>query len=347
LLSGLLGVAFCAIGFVYGDDGAPDTPFTYQDLVNHPERWPAQINMLTEVHLPNGEIISEGQSVDLISVGSEGVVIQTASGQRFEAVPKYCDVVPKANSFWAALPSEQRAITLESVAADMSLWPEKVTLRQSFQTPKHELVNRGFEAPFINFVDDDKVEINLPAGDIIVNINDTDLLVRARDLVETPQASRPSILSVLKGNTVDLNGHLLDCPSAGARYFLLYFAASWDASSQYSTPQLVKLHDDLAQQRPEIAFVFLSGEWMRPSGKSNEQCDSDMLKYLAEDKVTWPAVPPSAWRKCMRLYQHYCIGGVSYFALVDSRGKVLLRGRPDEAHSELLDRLRQMVATLP
>jgi hypothetical protein len=335
------------MGFAYGDGGAPDTPFTYQDLVNHPERWPAQIDMLTEVHLPNGEIISEGQSVDLISVGPEGAVIQTASGQRFEAVPKYCDVVVKANSFWAALPSEQRAVTLESVAADMSLWPEKVTLRRSFRT-KQGLLDKGFEALFLNFVDDDNVVIGLPDGlGVNVNINETDLLVRARDLVETPQASRPTILSVLKGNTVDLNGHPLDCPSAGARYFLLYFAASWDAASQYSTPQLVKLHDDIAQQRPDIAFVFLSEEWVRRSEKSMEQYDSDMLKFLTEDKVTWPAVPPSASRKCKSLYQHYAIGGVSCFALVDSRGKLLLRGRPDEAHSELLDRLRQMIATLP
>jgi len=179
-------------------DAPAGAPLTYTDLIGHPERWPAQVTGAVHLHFSNGVTIEAGQKLDLVSVQPNGVQAQDSTGGRVRLSPQQCDVVAAANSDWAQLTPEQRAITPEALERDPSLLPEKVTITKPQNFPGVAPVKAGTEVDLLK-IQEDKVLFATPPqwnsrySSYLLEMSQTDLMQRARELAKVPHDSRPRV----------------------------------------------------------------------------------------------------------------------------------------------------------
>ena len=105
-------------------------------------------------------------------------------------------------------------------------------------------------------------------------------------------------------------GRLQKAELGGARLVALYFSASWCGPCRRFTPELVRAYRELKQQHPEFEVVFVSAD--RSAG--------DMLGYMREDAMPWPAVKFEQREQRM---MDYAGPGIPCLVLVDANGRVL------------------------
>lgn len=99
---------------------------------------------------------------------------------------------------------------------------------------------------------------------------------------------------------------------AGVRFYGLYFSAGWCGPCRRFTPELLDAYGKIRALYPEFEVVFVS----------RDKSTADMLAYMREDRMPWPAL---AWDqgRATREINRYAGSGIPCLVLVDAEGKVL------------------------
>jgi len=132
-----------------------------------------------------------------------------------------------------------------------------------------------------------------------------------------PQLPRPVIVAKsLAGKLVKIkNGelvpHALD-PEKAIDHFLLYFSAGWSPGCKKFTPALVKFYRDAKAAGANFEIVFVS----------RDDSEGEMLKYIADQKMPWPALRFGALNE-LDFVKQAAGRGIPCLAALDSRGLIL------------------------
>jgi len=335
-------------------DSPTDSPsvLKFSDLADHPERWPDQVKMTNELEFADNTTLAVDQAMRLISVDANGALVSASTtGVNYNIGPDDSDVVAAANAMWSKLGTEQRHLTLAVIQADASLWPLKLKTKAPISFSNGRSLPVGSEVNFLHFHEDAPSSVEFSFGEVILNwapYDMTDLFPRARELAALPRDSRRSrVLTQLKGNTVDSDGKLLDCPDKGVKYVVLYFSASWWEPCRNFAPQVVAFQSEVGSKHPELAIVMVSEEdRQETTGGKSPDYDADMLNFMKDYKMNWIALPPSAKEKCPNIRGYGNLCAVDYNAtslvLLDRFGTILAAG-PDNA--ETIKKLTQILET--
>src|SRR5687768_4584660 len=124
----MCGALFASVTFA----AAPPPPdkLAWDDLVNHPERWPATVKLTKMIRFSPTDSVAAGTECRVIGVVAGQAQLQ-ADNSQFEAPPEFCNLLDEANAAWAKLSPEQRALTPDVVVKDKSLWPAEVTVTEA------------------------------------------------------------------------------------------------------------------------------------------------------------------------------------------------------------------------
>lgn len=230
--------------------------------------------------------------------------------------------------------------SLEEVVANRALWPTEVTLTSSVRGTVIKdgnpggamLVGQG-RVMSVTEITADTVTGRLGSVLISVPLNKTDLAQRAGGF-EPPaakaapkaaaaaRAAPPPAASaegskmerMLAGKLVQYRaGKLVNVEPAalsGVKYYALYYSASWCGPCRQFTPGFVKAYQQLKAEHPEFEAVFVSAD----------HSAGDMLSYIRDDKMPWPAVKYDQRSNEMTRYSG---PGIPCLVLVDANGRVL------------------------
>src|SRR5262249_24074978 len=127
----VLGVAIISVLVSTAFGAAPPEKLTLNDLTNHPERWPQTVTLLKGFKAANGMSEKKGQAVEVLEFDGSKVRIDAGNQMVFRVAPDAVDLLDAVNKIWSELTPAQRAVDAETLAADASLWPEKVKLSVS------------------------------------------------------------------------------------------------------------------------------------------------------------------------------------------------------------------------
>lgn len=129
-------------------------------------------------------------------------------------------------------------------------------------------------------------------------------------------ASAEAIAPTLKGDLVAAAGKRVhrfdDAPLANAKYFAVYYSASWCGPCRQFTPDLVRWYNTQKPKHPEFELIFVS----------SDNDEAAMEEYMATDKMPWPALKYSKIRT-NKLLTSYAGKGIPCLVFLDSDGKVL------------------------
>ena len=122
--------------------------------------------------------------------------------------------------------------------------------------------------------------------------------------------------STIKGDLVSLKGkrtsHFDDAPLADAKYFAVYFSASWCGPCKAFTPQLVKWYSETKPKHPEFELILVSKDYD----------ENSMDAYMAADKMPWPALKYSKIPRAKNILA-LAGPGIPCLVFLDADGKVL------------------------
>jgi len=126
------------------------------------------------------------------------------------------------------------------------------------------------------------------------------------------------------GNLAEkLDGHLVVLDNNGTfkpytaslkdvKYLAIYHSAAWCAPCKIFTPKLVKFYNDFKPSHPNFELVFVS----------HDPGVTDMLGYMKDDAMTWPAVRFEDI-DATKVNDTDPQGGMPDLILTDASGKVL------------------------
>jgi nucleoredoxin len=131
-----------------------------------------------------------------------------------------------------------------------------------------------------------------------------------------PATAASKVERLLAGKLVALEGGglrpLAAARLAGVRFFGLYFSASWCPPCRSFTPELVDAYGKIRALYPEFEIVLIS----------RDRSPADMLAYLRDDRMPWPALAWSAIREAREI-NRYAGSGIPCLVLINEEGKVL------------------------
>jgi len=286
---------------------APKT-LTWADLVNHPERWPAETKVNVQLKFKSGAL-PVGTPVHIETVTPTGAQLIAPQGFLFNVKPDACDLLQAANAMWAKLTPEQQAITAEKLASDPTLWPGKVRLIEAGSFGSIQLP-AGTEWPVVH-VKPTEVGLAHPKSQemLMLALNYTDIFARARELAALPVEKRPGhMAALLDGATVDKDGKPAAVPQAN--YYVFYFAASTCPRCKIFTPKFVAHYNKTLADRKDVAFVSWPTDATTPP----------FLEYARANTIPWPALP--AERKS--LFANLGVFEIPGILVVDRFGNRLL-----------------------
>jgi nucleoredoxin len=234
---------------------------------------------------------------------------------------------------------------------DRSLWPREVTVSVAVTAP---VVINGKESGSITLpagrtyrllgVAGDMVAVDVGGSTKQVALGDTDFLTRVEEIraarAAAPQATQPSaetpeptatpaasepppstalantIGKELAGMLVVVHGRKLKPfeEDLGSKKFLvIYHSAGWCGPCRSFTPDLVRWYKRNRPRKDLFEVIFQSAD--RSAG--------DMLAYMTETKMPWPAVgyEQRAASPVARLPE----GGIPCLVVVDETGEVIAR----------------------
>jgi nucleoredoxin len=306
----LIGWAWSACAAVAA---APET-FLLPDLVNRPDRWPAAVTFQRDIKFNNGAVVHQGDKLRVVRFDGSRVLLIAPGNLRFMATVQDCGLLDAANQAWAALTPAQRAVDPDSLAADRSLWPLRVAATTGINC-KFGKLPAGTEVGLLG-VSSQGADIAWPNSPdrVTVDFGSTDVMARARQLALIDPNKRASrIAAALQGILVDADGKACHDEHLGdKKIFALYFGASWCAPCRAFSPDFVKFLDDALPRHPELAVVLLS----------NDQQPDQMLAYMKDEKMPFPAVPLKDWTQSS-LLSGYAAEMIPQLVIVDRFGKVL------------------------
>lgn len=120
----------------------------------------------------------------------------------------------------------------------------------------------------------------------------------------------------LKNDLVCLRGKKTvrfdDAPLANAKYFAVYYSASWCGPCKQFTPKLVEFYNRIKPSHPEFELILVSSDYSEP----------DMDAYMKMDAMPWPALD---FRKTnpKHVLTSYKGKGIPCLVFLDANGKVL------------------------
>lgn len=271
----------------------------------------------------------------------------------------------------------QEALSLETVAAQRQLWPPQVTVTVAHDVPI--VVNDkpsgsmkagpGRTYP-VKSIEPTGVVVDALGVPLTFSATDTDVLSRAEQLktrqdaeaaaaaaatpvpvpVATPaQAASVSaapvapegnvISQALVGDLVALDGKKLkpfDASAlAGKKYYAIYRSASWCGPCRDFTPELVKFYKRKKADRGKFEVILVTAD----------RSEEDMTAYMAEDKMTWPALDFEKRGKRLPITGHGG-RGIPDLLIMDAEGKVLSRSYEGENYVGPRKALKDLEALL-
>ncbi len=293
---------------------SPPDKLTLADLANRPDRWPDTVTYQADFHFGNGTTVHKGDKAKLIRYDGTKVQMLGAGNVAFSLKPEDCGLLEAANAAWAALTPEQRAIEPATLAADPSLWPVKVATTSPINASFGKLPS-GSEVTLVSLTDKE-VNIawpNSPNG-LRIGFELTDVITRARQLVLTERAKRPSrIAAALLGILVNADGTAYHDDHANDKtIFALYFGANWCAPCHEFSPELVKFLNEALPKHPELAAVMVN----------DDDKPDQMFAYMKEAKMPFPAMAKKDVTRANPI-SNYQAEMIPHLVIVDRFGKVL------------------------
>jgi nucleoredoxin len=294
---------------------APLETLALRDLVQRPDRWPVAVTLKRDFQLPGGQGVRAGQVVKVVEFDGAQVTVDAGNELYFDVGPGDCDLLESANLAWAALTPAQRAIEPKTLLEDASLWPERTVCSAGFQLTDGTILPAGAEYDFLSLdAQGVKVWSKEHKTWLLAELAQTDVIARARQIALTDPAKRPArVPAVLKGSLVDAEGKPFRSPALEeARVFVLYFGASWCGPCRKFSPGLVRFAGTAAKEHPHLAIALLS----------SDEKDADMLRYMKEEKMPWPAMPLATLKETP-LFLTLSAGYIPHMVVLDRHGKVL------------------------
>lgn len=319
LLCGLLALAQLSVPLIAAP--APDT-LTLGDLVGRPDRWPATVTGSANVRSPNGQTVQQGQRLPVANVTDKGVFVRTPSGGQIGLFPAQCDLLEQANARWAKLTPKQRALDAATVIQDSSLWPETVRLIHPTQVSVSgggsRVLPAGHPCRFL-YVQDGNVGV-VPQGLSELKwftADAVDLVGGALERVEIEPAKRPSHLAqslrgIMRG--ADGQAHQADAIDQ-SEFFVFFWAANWCGWCQKVSPELSAFFNKHRAGLQHVTMVMMNGD----------KQESEMLKYLREKELPWPAVRMRDWTN-VPYWSATHEGGYPQLLVTDAHGRIIYNG---------------------
>jgi nucleoredoxin len=123
---------------------------------------------------------------------------------------------------------------------------------------------------------------------------------------------------------------------AGVKYWAFYYSASWCPPCRAFTPDLVSFYRDFKPGHPDFELIFVN----------DDQSEDDMLAYMRNDAMPWPAVWFNDINDPALDAKRYCGEGIPCLVLVDGDGQVIsdtyVNGQYTDPH-HVIDDMRTMV----
>jgi thiol-disulfide isomerase/thioredoxin len=315
---------------------------TWANLVDHPERWPAETKLTVPLRFGTG-ILRAGTSVRVQQVTAKDATVLAPQGFAFGVRPNECDLLEDANAFWSTLTPEQRAVDAATLANDASLWPDivktKLTLTFDLAGGQTKRLPAGTQCVFGFY--DGEVACASPVGEdahLEFRITDLDLIERARERALIDPAKRQSrIVQAIRSVLVDADGKPYANPSLeGVKAFVFFYGANWCGYCHQFSPYLVKFANENFSQASPVMFVLLDGD----------DKAAEMLAYMKSDKMPWPAIRKATWKKT---FFTAVPRGFPHLLITDHYGRVLYDGGGggESGIKQHLEALRKLRASIP
>jgi hypothetical protein len=254
---------------------------TWNDLVNHPERWPATVKLTKAIRFSPTDGIKAGTECHVLGVMPGQVQLQ-ADNSQFEARPDGTDLLEQANAMWAKLSPEQRALTVDAVMKDKSLWPATVTVNE-LQDFGRFRIKPGETVPVVGMQPNQDLQVMIKGATqwAPVPMTMTDFFARARDIAGTPKDKRPNrVAGILNtGLLVDTDGK--PAQAKEAEHYIIYWSGSdcpWCA--QYNAKWVAYYNKSLAD-RKDVQVISMANDRQMPV----------FYAYAKKNQYAWPVMP--------------------------------------------------------
>lgn len=120
-----------------------------------------------------------------------------------------------------------------------------------------------------------------------------------------------------------------------ARYTVLYFGAGWCSDCREFCPSLVKAYN--AQPKGATRFEVLL--------LTQDKTQKDMEKYMAEEKMKWPALAFDKMATATDLQKYYSNKGIPCLTIIDQKGTVILQSTSDKDGKAVLKELQALLGS--
>jgi thiol-disulfide isomerase/thioredoxin len=304
----LIGLLWCACAAA-----APPDTLALTDLVNRPDRWPTTVSLVGDFTFGNGMVVHQTDKLPIVGFDGTRVKLIGPRNALIGVKAQDCNLLDAANQAWTALTPAQRAVDMDSLVADMSLWPIQVTMPTGINCSLGRLAP-GTNTTLVS-ISNKGAALNWPNSTnwLTVDFATTDVFARARQLVLLDPDKRPSrMAAALKGILVDANGKPVQDDLENKKIFAIYYGAGWCPPCRDFSPNLVKFLNDALPSHPELAAVFLS----------DDKQPADMLAYMQDEKMPCPAVSLKDV-EASHILSSYLVDVIPHMVIVDRYGKIL------------------------
>lgn len=92
----------------------------------------------------------------------------------------------------------------------------------------------------------------------------------------------------------------------------LYFSAHWCGPCRAFTPKLVEFHSKCRQKKFPVEIIFIS----------SDNDEKEMMKYMKEAKMKWPAVPYNSPLR-EKIKKEFGVNGIPTFIVLNNEGEIV------------------------
>jgi hypothetical protein len=316
-----------AVGLLAGVAGAQE--LTWPQLVQHPELWPAQCHLKHGFDFQSGAKVNAGDTVDVLEIHAQQVEVSTTTGKgfAFDVKPEDTDVLEAARTAYAKLTPRQRELTYAKIFQDQTLWPYRLTLKDTLDLGHGRRLHKGDQVVFRG-VKGRRLEVAIiklgtaydaePQVTVFeVNPQETDLMEQARKFVELPGHAPSRLIAQLQPFLINSTTAQPDPLNTNTppRYLAFIRAAHFCPMSQRFLPKLAKFYQEMKPKHPDFEVIYLSCDQQVPA----------MEKFAQDTGFSWPTVP---YKQTSYLYivRPHLQSLMPQFTVMDPRGQVLISG---------------------
>lgn len=252
----------------------------WNDLVNHPERWPATCKLTKNIKFGPVDGLDAGTVCRIIAVpGAQAQLL--ADNSQFEAPAEFIDLLDQANVMWSKLSPDQRALTPQMVIKDKSLWPAAVTVAEEQNFGQFK-IKAGETLPMLFITPQQELAMFAPGQKqwAPVPMSMTDFFTRARELAGKPKDQRTGrIASLLEGKVVDLDGK--PATVKAAEHYVIYWSGSQCEWCKQYNAKWVEYFTKTLADRKDVQVIGIGNDRQMPV----------YYAYAKKNKYAWPILP--------------------------------------------------------